>query len=71
MTKTQIKNNAHALLEYIESKNSHGRNQFIAKATELNLDQSLFVRDVFREKTSIGKNQLIRAWLFYFIDTIA
>ena len=52
MSRTQIQNKAHELLEYIESKNSHGKNQFTAKAKELGLGKALFVQEAFREHKS-------------------
>lgn len=58
------------LMEYIDSKNTHGRKTILEKLVELGLEKSSFFTHVQDATTNIGKNQLKFIWLDSFISNL-
>lgn len=52
------------LLEYIESKNSHGRVKLFEKCMQLGLGKSDFAQTIYKGPTSVGKT-VVKGILLY------
>ena len=58
------------LLEYIESKKSHGRATLYKEITRLKLQKSTFAQNIIEGPTSIGKNQAKDVLLYSLISKL-
>lgn len=56
-----------SLYDFIESKNSHGKNQLLEKLHQLGLENTTFAEAVKQGPTSLGKNVAKDLWLRSFI----
>lgn len=54
-------------MDYIDSKNTHGRKTVLTKLNELGLKNTALYNAVEQVSTNIGKNQLKFIWLDSFI----